>query len=137
MLLNHQLVTSHTHIDNHLVFLQRWAMANRTLNHSTIQLDPARTILLRVGASIRTGATAKSTVMSRGIKTVCQITGRSIGSVYLWLYAKEKGGSGGWIPPEDAAMILVWAKKEGVDIDAQDFLPPPKAVNSRGCQHVG
>lgn len=113
------------------------------MSNSVTQLEPARSILLKVGAAV-VPHVAEHSYMVAGIRKICELTGRKEGSVYRWMYPKERGGADGWVPPEDAVIILGWAVDVRADIDAEDFLPPSKSkavggVKSRvrGCQHVG
>lgn len=70
-------------------------------------LDPARSVIAKIG-----------------IDKVAEVTGKHVSRVYRWMYAKEKGGTGGFIPPEDAKTLLAWARGNGVLLSASEFLEP-------------
>jgi len=67
---------------------------------------------------------ARSVIGKIGIEKVAEITGKHVSRVYRWMYPKEKGGTGGFIPPEDAKALLAWARENGVAISASEFLEP-------------
>lgn len=68
-------------------------------------LDPARSIIAHMG----------------GIAKVCEITGRHISNVYRWMAPREKRGTGGKVPYEEADKLLAWASENGVDLRGDDF----------------
>ncbi len=70
-------------------------------------LDPARSVIAKVG-----------------IETVSQITGKHVSRVYRWMYSKERGGTGGFIPQTDAAVILRHARENDIELTAEDFFAP-------------
>lgn len=72
------------------------------------QLDPARTVIAKAG----------------GVEAVVAVTGKHISRVYRWMRSKEKGGTGGIIPPGSANAILQHAQKTGLPISASDFFTP-------------
>lgn len=49
------------------------------------------------------------------------ITGKHVSRVYRWMYPKEKGGTGGYVPQEDAAKLLKAAPVRGVPLKPADF----------------
>lgn len=69
------------------------------------QLDPARTVIAKAG----------------GVEAVVAVTGKHVSRVYRWMRSKEKGGTGGLIPPGSASAILQHAQKTGLPITAADF----------------
>lgn len=70
-------------------------------------LDPAKSVIAKIGAD-----------------KVAEVTGKHISRVYRWMYAKEKGGTGGFIPPEDAKSLLAWARDNNLPLSAAEFLEP-------------
>lgn len=72
------------------------------------QLEPARTILAKIG----------------GVDVAAKITGKHVSRIYRWTYPREKGGTGGVVPHEDATKLLEHAKANGVDLVADDFFAP-------------
>lgn len=78
-------------------------------------LDPAHGVIRKfVGPQGR---------LADGINAVCKITGRSYTQVYRWMRSKEKGGTGGMIPIDQAQQLIDWARKgkRRVDLDPRDF----------------
>lgn len=67
---------------------------------------------------------AKSVIAKIGIEKVSEITGKHVSRVYRWMYAKERGGTGGFIPQVDAQAILQWARQNAVPLDPSDFFAP-------------
>ncbi|RWF41613.1 MAG: helix-turn-helix domain-containing protein [Mesorhizobium sp.] len=72
-------------------------------------LDPANSIIERFG----------------GQDTVMEITGASRTRVYRWTQPREKGGTDGLIPMPHASKLLQHAKKNGLPVTADDFMPIP------------
>jgi len=70
-------------------------------------LDPARSVIAKIG-----------------IEKVAEVTGKHVSRVYRWMYTREKGGTGGFIPPEDAKALLAWARGNGISLSASEFLEP-------------
>ena len=77
----------------------------------TTLLDPARTIIDRF-----------STSEACGVSVVSQITGVDVTSVRKWRYPKERGGTGGHIPPRRWIKIKREAKARGIPLPA-DCVP--------------
>ncbi|MEW9304512.1 hypothetical protein [Labrys neptuniae] len=69
------------------------------------QLNPAFAVIKKVG----------------GVEIVSTITGRSTARVYRWTYPKSHGGTGGFIPHEEALKLLDHAKANGISLTASDF----------------
>lgn len=67
---------------------------------------------------------AKSVIAKIGIEKVAEITGKHVSRVYRWMYPKEKGGTGGFIPQTDAQAILGYARLNGIALSASEFLEP-------------
>lgn len=96
------------------------------ITNDTIHLDPARTILEKLG---RTGdddtqaaaAGRQSSAIGRGVKRAQEITGRDHSLIYRWMYPKSHRGRGGIVPHGDAQKILAWARKHKVKLSAEDF----------------
>lgn len=77
---------------------------------TTIQtLDPAASIIERFG----------------GIDTVRGITGASRTRVYRWTQPVERGGTGGIIPIGHIGKLLHYARDNGIEITADEFIPGP------------
>ena len=68
-------------------------------------IDPAKTVIARMGGASR----------------VSEITGRNIATVYRWMNPRERGGTDGIIPHEDARKLLECAEKNGLDLVHSDF----------------
>jgi hypothetical protein len=64
---------------------------------------------------------AKSVIAKIGIDKVCAITGKHVSRVYRWMYPKERGGTGGRVPQEDAEKLLAYAKDKSIDLSPADF----------------
>lgn len=73
----------------------------------THHLEPARTIIGKVGINAIAGA-----------------TGVHVSRVYRWMYGKNKGGTGGLIPMDHIRPIMAVAANTGIALTADDFLPP-------------
>jgi hypothetical protein len=73
----------------------------------TEQLEPAKSIISRAG----------------GVDAVAAITGRHRTRVYRWMYSTDRGGTGGEIPQKEARKILDHARKNGIELTADDFMP--------------
>lgn len=73
----------------------------------TETLEPAATIIDRFG----------------GPDVVQEITGASRTRVYRWTQPKAKGGTDGIIPFPQAVKLISHAKKHGLAINADSFLP--------------
>lgn len=67
---------------------------------------------------------AKSVIATVGIEKVAEVTGKHVSRVYRWMYPKERGGTGGFIPNTDAALILQYARENGIDLSAEHFFTP-------------
>lgn len=70
-------------------------------------LDPARSVIAKIG-----------------IDKVAAITGKHVSRVYRWMYSKERGGTGGFIPQSDASAILRHARDNNIELSAEDFFAP-------------
>lgn len=69
------------------------------------KLDPAKTVLTKIG----------------GVDVAARVTGKHVSRVYRWTYPREKGGTGGVVPHDDATKLLEYAKANGIALDAGDF----------------
>lgn len=69
------------------------------------QLNPAFSVIKKIG----------------GVALVSTITGRDVSRVYRWTYPKELGGTGGFIPHEEALKLLDHAKVNGLSLTPSDF----------------
>lgn len=56
-----------------------------------------------------------------GVDIVAALTGRTTGTVYKWTHAKEKGGTGGYIPVDAQNKLMASALRGEIDIGAEDF----------------
>lgn len=65
---------------------------------------------------------AKSVIAKIGTEKVAEITGKHVSRVYRWMYPKDKGGTGGFIPSEDAKALLAWARKNDIALSPSEFL---------------
>lgn len=74
-------------------------------------LDPARSVIAKIG-----------------IEKVAEVTGKHISRVYRWMYPKDRGGTGGFIPQADAAAILSYARNNSIPLSAAEFLEPSPAT---------
>jgi hypothetical protein len=77
-------------------------------------LDPARSVIAKIG-----------------VDKVAEITGKHVSRVYRWMYPKEKGGTGGFIPPADAQVILAYAVSEGVPLSPAEFMVPAATIDTQ------
>lgn len=48
---------------------------------------------------------------------------KTVTSIYRWVYPKEKGGTGGLVPPQAWDAIIKAAHYEGIQITSEDFDP--------------
>lgn len=71
---------------------------------------------------------ARSVIAAIGVKKSSEVTGKHISRVYCWMYPRERGGTGGFIPQIDAAKLLAYAQSEGLDVSAEDFFRPREPV---------
>ncbi|WP_374828713.1 hypothetical protein [Paenochrobactrum pullorum] len=71
-------------------------------------MEPAKTIILCLGGS----------------SSVAAIVGVHRTRVWNWMRPKEKGGTGGVIPFKHAPLLIAVAHQRGIDLTADDFLPP-------------
>lgn len=72
---------------------------------SDTHLEPAKSIIAKAG----------------GVETVAGITGKHISRIYRWMQPREKGGTGGVVPHDDATKLLQHAAATGVDLKPSDF----------------
>lgn len=70
-------------------------------------MEPASTIIRKLG----------------GEAVVAKVTKRASTAPYRWQYARENGGTGGNIPQRYHRTLLDYAKKNGIRLRAEDFLP--------------
>lgn len=75
-------------------------------------LEPAKSVIAKLG----------------GVEAVCGITGKHVSRVYRWMHPKEKGGTGGFIPRNEAPKLLEYAKANRIKISADDFFPKRDAA---------
>lgn len=70
-------------------------------------MEPAKTIIRKLG----------------GVERVSAIAGVHRTRVYKWMRAREDGGTGGSIPFDHAPALIAEARRQGVHLSADDFLP--------------
>lgn len=68
-------------------------------------LEPAHTVITVCG----------------GFAAVAAITARSEVRVRRWCYPKERGGTGGFIPPECQQLLLDWSRANGKALRPDHF----------------
>ena len=71
---------------------------------------------------------AKSVVAKFGVQKCAEITGKHISRIYRWMAPKEKGGTGGLIPLEDAALLLNYAEQSSIPLAHREFFPNREAA---------
>lgn len=71
-------------------------------------MEPARSIIERLG----------------GEAVVSKITGTAYTAPYRWQHPRPKGGTGGVIPQRYHRGLLDYARENGIDLNAEDFLAP-------------
>jgi hypothetical protein len=59
-----------------------------------------------------------------GEAKVAALTQTSFTAPYRWQHEKSKGGTGGLIPQTYHRTLLDYAAENGIDLKAEDFLPP-------------
>ena len=59
--------------------------------------------------------------MFGGVRATARAIGRVPGAVINWKRAKSRGGNGGEIPGPSQRLILIFAKKKGMDITPNDL----------------
>lgn len=70
-----------------------------------MNLEPARSVIEKLG----------------GIDVVAQTTGKHVSRIYRWMYSKERGGTGGFIPQSHIPDLLAYARDHGINLTANDF----------------
>lgn len=68
-------------------------------------LKPASTVLAKIG----------------GVDVAAQVTGKHPSRIYRWTYPREKGGTGGVVPHDDATKLLKHASENGIALTPSDF----------------
>lgn len=69
------------------------------------KLEPARSVLAKIG----------------GVEVAAKITGKHVSRIYRWTYPREKGGTGGVVPHDDATKLLEYARANSLDLQPADF----------------
>jgi hypothetical protein len=64
---------------------------------------------------------AKSIIAKIGSDKVAEITGKHVSRVYRWMSPKDRGGTDGRIPHEDAEKLLAYAQVNQIDLTPADF----------------
>lgn len=70
-----------------------------------MHMNPARAVIAKLG----------------GPEVVAKLTGRDVSRVYRWMYPRERGGTDGVIPHQEAQKLLEHARANGVDLRPEDF----------------
>ncbi len=65
---------------------------------------------------------AKSVIAKIGIEKVAEVTGKHVSRVYRWMYPKDRGGTGGFIPQADAQALLVYARQKDIALSPAEFI---------------
>lgn len=81
-----------------------------------LAMEPADSIIERLG----------------GVGVVAEITGTAYTAPYRWKAPRDKRGTGGVIPWQHVRPLLDYAKKNGIPLAADDFLPRVETVESDG-----
>lgn len=68
-------------------------------------LDPARSVIAKIG-----------------VDKVAEVTGKHVSRVYRWMYPRDRGGTGGFIPQTDAQAILKYARQNDIALSPAEFL---------------
>lgn len=58
-----------------------------------------------------------------GEAKVAEIVGTGLTTPYSWQYPRENGGTDGLIPQRHHPKLLNFARENGLDLKAEDFLP--------------
>lgn len=80
-------------------------MSGRKRNIDSVYLDPARTIIERVG----------------GVRAAAEATGKNRTRVYRWMRPKDVGGTDGLIPSRYHRDLLDYARKNNLPLTPDDF----------------
>lgn len=70
---------------------------------------------------------AKSIVAKFGAAKCAELTGKHVSRVYRWMASREKGGTGGFVPYEDALTLLAAAPSLGIELSHSEFFPNVEA----------
>lgn len=81
-------------------------------------LEPAKTVIARVG----------------GVDKAAAITGKHVSRIYRWMYGKERGGTGGFVPHEDAVKLLEAAASESLPLAPADFFAIGGSVDASAVE---
>lgn len=81
---------------------------------SDSQLEPARSVIEKIG----------------GVDAVATVTGKHVSRIYRWTYPRNRGGTGGVVPHDDATKLLIHAEKKGIALRASDFFVVPSHPES-------
>ncbi len=71
---------------------------------------------------------AKSIVAKIGVPKCAEVTGKHVTRVYRWMAPREKGGTGGVIPYEDAAKLIDYFKANEIAFSHEEFFPVSEAI---------
>lgn len=79
-------------------------------------MEPASSIIAKF-------AVEKDGVRIGGEAKVASILNTAYTAPYRWQAARNKGGTGGSIPQRYHRALLSYARENGIDLKAEDFLP--------------
>ena len=68
-----------------------------------------------------------------GHKPISQIAGCSLTTTYNWPKPRAEGGTNGLIPQRHFLKLLHYARKNGIDLRAEDFLPVRRPRRGRAA----
>lgn len=71
-------------------------------------MQPAKTIIDKLG----------------GEAVVSRVTQTAFTAPYRWQYPRDKGGTDGLIPQKHHRTLIDYAREQGIDLKAEEFLPP-------------
>lgn len=92
-------------------------MSNRVQKH----LDPARSVLVALGAHADPALECDRMRLRKGIEVAAEVTERGESTVYRWMYRRENGGTGGQVPQADQVALLRYSREHGAGIDPAHF----------------
>lgn len=93
-------------------FIDTTHLHNVSIFDTYADMEPAKHIVFALG----------------GPSEVSRVVGVHRTRVSNWMRSKEKGGTGGLIPLKYVAQLLAFAKRKGVELSADDFIPVQEAA---------
>ena len=73
-------------------------------------MEPAHTIIKKLG----------------GEAVVAKVTGTAFTAPYRWQHSRSKGGCDGRIPQKHVPLLLAYAREQGIELTAEEFLAPSR-----------